>query len=180
MVDAAAPRLIVTPQGPTNWSEGGRPWWSVAADERVPPRERAVGHFILDYAFGWPLPCASERRLMVLREVSAEEVARWNYGPGTIVTDETILLGTQRYGGRSAGVWPTHVLWRGLAANAVVMGLILAVPQLCLRGIHGWIGARRRRRYLKCRWCRYDRSGIGERTPCPECGGLEPVKGRSK
>ena len=185
VVDAAAPRQIITPMGPVGWYEGPSPWWAIAAEQPVPPTgwRPAVGtgiHAVIDVAFGWPLPCASYREHQVSRVPAAAEIAALGLrSDGTQYVQQTLILGSHRFAGFlthfgvSDGYWPTNILWRGLAANTAAIGAMLALPHLGLIGFR-LFRSRSRRRSGKCPWCGYARRGLASDQRCPECGGVEP------
>ena len=184
VVDAAALRQIITPTGPLGWYEGPAPWWSIAAEQPSPPAAwpamTSPGfNAIVEQAFGWPFVCASFREHQVTRGPTASENAALGLRAEQLLVDQTLLLGTHRFAGALTsfgvydGIWPTRILWRGLVANSLTLGMIFAV----LHALFVIAGAARvavRRRAGKCPWCGYDRGGLAADAKCPECGDVEP------
>lgn len=190
VIDAAAPRMIISSTGPIGWYEGPAPWWSIAVEQPFPDPQwlaqpvgssTSPGTSVLDTAFGWPFPCMSYRILNTGRRQTTIEIASFGSDPDTLIIDQTLILGSYRFSGiwKSLGLydgfWPTHILWRGLAANSLALGLILALPQACFFIVRERRAAVRRRA-IKCPWCGYNRTGLLHRSPCPECGGVEPTR----
>ncbi len=184
VVDAAAPRQGITPTGPLGWYEGPAPWWSIAAEQQSPPAAWPVMtapgfNAVVEQAFGWPFPCASYREHQVTRAPTTSEIATLGLKADDTLVDQTLLLGTHRFAGALTsfgvydGIWPTRILWRGLVANSLTLGMILALPH-ALYVIAGALRVAIRRRAGRCPWCGYHRSGLAADTRCPECGEFEP------
>lgn len=178
IVSAAAPREAGPSHGPIGWRERRCPWWSVAAEENVPSPARMVGYFVVDYAFGWPVPCAGYRESGGMWNSAEAEIAPWKYR-GAVIVDENFSLRKRSASGHDV-VWPTRVLWRGVVANVVLLALLWAAPHVCGWWVfHKW-RAFARSRPLKCPWCGLDRTGLAEDAACSGCGGREPVMSRLK
>ncbi|MGH7130416.1 MAG: hypothetical protein ACREJO_00510 [Phycisphaerales bacterium] len=158
-------RITCTAQGhaafprPTQEASEVWPWWLRGIEDDLPSATEANSwsiHITAD-AFGWPLPCAAScsgrDRLSTMTQPAVLRGALWLTRPGL---DDT----------RVPMVWPTSILWRGLLADAVVLGTGLWILSLGLTALRArWRSARNR-----CPRCAYLRAGLTPTAPCPECG----------
>jgi len=151
-VDGYDPALV----RPVEWSTIHSAYWT-----RTVIAGRGRNATRVDIAYGWP--CLSFRGGWYDEGGSPRML---DYGPALpeLVTTVMDPNGTTTH--REPRVVPLMPLFPGVLANTALYGAgwwaLLLAP--------GAIRRRNRRRRGACVACGYDRRGIGEDTPCPECG----------
>lgn len=133
--------------------------WGVFAGD--PPTDpNVMGH---DVAFGWPRPC-------LWYQVTGVWDPRTSSVSNGVPRGGILIRGVASPRGSDFRALPCRVLWgRALldvAFWSVLLFMLLAGPGAARR-------AYRRRRGL-CLACGYDRRGVGDGAPCPECGAVAP------
>jgi len=129
-------------------------WWCYGMERLMPPVERLVRDhdipFVVDRAYGWPIVSLSSRTAgpELLREM--EEGRRADDGELLGVGSEGLPpaeIGWKHGNSQAsrewnAGVWPTRVLWPGVLFGGAWWGILLAVPELAVRGRRAWKGSK--------------------------------------
>ena len=157
------------------WRPGPVPWWATASELNSIQRF-TVGDYTIDAAYGWPMRCFASRMVYDKSRPMSAEMRKMI--PGLKPEEEAYEPHVEH--GRFWGeftpslqpddqIWPTRVLWPALAANAAAGALIFASPLLLWRGFTA-SRERLRRRSGRCIACGFDRTGLVDTVPCPECG----------
>lgn len=124
------------------------PWWLRFCNEERRRPSDGFGPRFWSHAFGWPLPVLSRTITPKLGGATFEHSPDSPWIAGGV------------YG------WPTEIIWPGLIANFAFYFALFAFPPIVFSAVR----TRRRRKRGGCLSCGYDRRGLPQDAPCPECG----------
>jgi len=159
---ALAQPVPVDPVPPVLLSRDAVPWWTDGGFLDAPSQED-VDRFTqrYDLAFGWPFPalgCKLDVRFQPVERRLFDCIVLFPFDPNTTATSDPLGI---------LGIFPTRVIWLGVAANIGIGTMAFAFPLLLIAAVRAVRGSRRVRRGL-CVHCGYGPwSGVAN---CPECG----------
>lgn len=142
------------------------PDWSVVRRSPSPPAIERIGNAfpeVCEDAYGWPRPA-----LMSRVDYTVWDPVLQSFRPRIVHGVENRMFRP----GIAVRVWPTRVLWQGLALDWLTMLPVATCFAFAPTAVRL---ARRslRREYQKCGGCGYERIGNAEEWTCPECGSLQ-------